>query len=256
MQGLQWPGLFHLLSSRPGRRPPYVRITGLGNSLPVLEATGKRLSSFAEKLGIPFEFQAIEGKASEISADPKKLNIRRGETIAVHWFQHSLYDISGSEDETLALLAKLRPSILTLVEQDLRRSGSFMERFMEAMRYYSALFDSLGSAYPPESLERHLVEQQLLGWEMRNVLGIPGRDGEKKMQWRERLQNVGFGKISLAGNAAAQASLLLGMFPCEGYSLVEESGVLRIGWREHFLFTASAWQPLMLLQNPEGFRLD
>uniref|UniRef100_A0A0D6QXR6 Uncharacterized protein n=1 Tax=Araucaria cunninghamii TaxID=56994 RepID=A0A0D6QXR6_ARACU len=32
MQGLQWPGLFHILASRPGN-PPHVRITGVGTSM-------------------------------------------------------------------------------------------------------------------------------------------------------------------------------------------------------------------------------
>ncbi|XP_071685290.1 scarecrow-like protein 23 [Lolium perenne] len=61
MQGLQWPGLFHMLASRPCR-PLSLRVTGLGASLDVLQPTGRRLANFAASLGLPFEFHPIEGK--------------------------------------------------------------------------------------------------------------------------------------------------------------------------------------------------
>lgn len=65
MQGLQWPGLFHILASRPGKLRS-VRITGLGTSAELLKATGHRMSDFAMVLGIPFEFCAVEGKIGDV----------------------------------------------------------------------------------------------------------------------------------------------------------------------------------------------
>ncbi len=103
MQGLQWPGLFHILASRPGG-PPYVRLTGLGTSMDSLEATGKRLSDFAEKLGLPFEFIPVAGKVGNL--DLESLNVSKREALAVHWLQHSLYDVTGSDTNTLWLLQR------------------------------------------------------------------------------------------------------------------------------------------------------
>ncbi|KAK7294932.1 hypothetical protein RJT34_17831 [Clitoria ternatea] len=243
MQGLQWPGLFHILASRPGG-PPYVRLTGLGTSMEALEATGKRLSDFANKLGLPFEFFPVAEKVGNL--DPERLNVSKTEAVAVHWLQHSLYDVTGSDTNTLWLLQRLAPKVVTVVEQDLSNTGSFLGRFVEAIHYYSALFDSLGSSYGEESEERHVVEQQLLSREIRNVLAVggPSRTGEPKFHnWREKLQQCGFRGISLAGNAATQASLLLGMFPSEGYTLVEDNGILKLGWKDLCLLTASAWRP-------------
>ncbi|XP_061375490.1 protein SCARECROW [Gastrolobium bilobum] len=243
MQGLQWPGLFHILASRPGG-PPYVKLTGLGTSMEALEATGKRLSDFANKLGLPFEFFPVAEKVGNL--DPERLNVSKTEAVAVHWLQHSLYDVTGSDTNTLWLLQRLAPKVVTVVEQDLSNAGSFLGRFVEAIHYYSALFDSLGSSYGEESEERHVVEQQLLSREIRNVLAVggPSRTGELKFHnWREKLQQCGFRGISLAGNAATQASLLLGMFPSEGYTLVEDNGILKLGWKDLCLLTASAWRP-------------
>lgn len=245
MQGLQWPGLFHILASRPGG-PPFVRLTGLGNSTDALQATGKRLSDFAQKLGLPFEFCPLADKVGNLN--PEKLNISKREAVAVHWLQHSLYDVTGSDSNTLWLLQRLSPKVVTVVEQDLSHAGSFLGRFVEAIHYYSALFDSLGACYGEESEERHVVEQQLLSREIKNVLSVggPSRIGEVKFNnWRDKLQQSGFKGISLAGNAAAQATLLLGMFPSDGYTLVEDNGALKLGWKDLCLLTASAWRPAM-----------
>nr|AYM54776.1 scarecrow-like protein 1-like transcript variant X1 [Cymbidium ensifolium] len=244
MQGLQWPGLFHILASRPGG-PPRVRLTGLGSSLESLQATGKRLSDFAETLGLPFEFCAVADKVGNL--DPDRLGVSRREAVAVHWLHHSLYDVTGSDSNTLWLLQRLSPKVVTMVEQDLSQAGSFLARFVEAIHYYSALFDSLGASYSEESQERHIVEQQLLSREIRNVLAVggPARSGEVKFgNWREKLIQSGFRGVSLAGNAHAQATLLLGMFPSDGYTLMEENGTLKLGWKDLCLLTASAWKPI------------
>ncbi|XP_020598478.1 protein SCARECROW [Phalaenopsis equestris] len=244
MQGLQWPGLFHILASRPGG-PPRVRLTGLGSSVEALQATGKRLSDFADTLGLPFEFCAVADKVGNL--DPERLAVSRREAVAVHWLHHSLYDVTGSDTNTLWLLQRLSPKVVTMVEQDLSQAGSFLARFVEAIHYYSALFDSLSASYGEESQERHIVEQQLLSREIRNVLAVggPARSGEAKFgNWREKLSQSGFRGVSLAGNAHAQATLLLGMFPSDGYTLMEENGTLKLGWKDLCLLTASAWKPI------------
>ncbi|KAI6698782.1 hypothetical protein NL676_018901 [Syzygium grande] len=244
MQGLQWPGLFHILASRT-RKIRSIRITGFGSCSELLDSTGRRLADFASSLGLPFEFNPVEGKIGSL-ADPGRLAVRPGEAVVVHWMHHCLYDITGSDLATLRLLTLLRPKLITTVEQDLSHGGNFLGRFVEALHYYSALFDALGDGLGGDSVERHVVEQQLLGCEIRNIVAVggPKRTGEVKVErWGEELRRVGFRPVSLAGNPAAQAGLLLGMFPWKGYTLVEEGGCLKLGWKDLSLLTASAWQP-------------
>ncbi|KAL4190127.1 hypothetical protein AMTRI_Chr08g168840 [Amborella trichopoda] len=243
MQGLQWPGLFHILASRPGG-PPRVRVTGLGSSEEALEATGRRLAEFAETLGLPFEWCGLAEKAGNVGVE--RLGIRKREAVAVHCLHHSLYDVTASDANTLALIQRLSPKVVTMVEQDLSHGDSFLARFVEAIHYYSALFDSLGASQAEDSHERHVVEQQLLSREIKNLLAVggPSRSGEIKFEnWREKLRQCGFKAMSLAGNAATQATLLLGMFPSDGYTLVEDKGTLKLGWKDLCLLTASAWRP-------------
>jgi len=141
MQGLQWPGLFHILASRT-RKIRSMRVTGFGSSSELLESTGKRLADFATSLGLPFEFHSFEGKIGNLK-DPSQLGVRPSEAIVVHWMHHCLYDITGSDLRALRLLTLLRPRVMTMVEQDLSHGGGFLARFVEALHYYSALFDAL-----------------------------------------------------------------------------------------------------------------
>ncbi|XP_006357876.1 scarecrow-like protein 23 [Solanum tuberosum] len=243
MQGLQWPGLFQILSSR-SRKLRSIKITGVGSSMELLESTGRRLTEFANSFGLPFEFQPFEGKIGHIT-DLNQLGVKIGETTVVNWMHHCLYDITGSDLGTFRLLTLLRPKLITLVEQDLSHGGNFLGRFVEALHYYSALFDALGDGLSEESVERHTVEQQLFSSEIRNIVAVggPKRTGEVPVErWGVEMKRIGFLPVSLSGTPAAQASLLLGMFP-RGYTLVDENGCLKLGWKDLSLLTASAWQP-------------
>ncbi|KAK8532486.1 hypothetical protein V6N13_131809 [Hibiscus sabdariffa] len=245
MQGLQWPALFHILATR-AEGPPLLTMTGLGSSMEILVETGKQLSNFAKRLRISFEFRPIAKKFGEI--DVAALRLRRGETLAVHWLQHSLYDATGPDQNTLRLIEQLAPTVVTLVEQDVSIHGGsdFSDRFVNSLHYYSAIFDSLGAYLPADDPNRHCVEHNLLYREINNVLAVggPARSGDEKFkQWRSELaRNRYLQMVPMSSNSMAQAQLILNMFsPDYGYSLVRDDGTLGLGWKDTCLFTASAW---------------
>ncbi|KAI3682645.1 hypothetical protein L1987_82764 [Smallanthus sonchifolius] len=243
MQGLQWPALFHILATRM-EGPPYVRMTGMGTSMELLVETGKQLSNFAKRLGMSFEFHPVVKKFGDV-VDLSVLQIRRGDAIAIHWLQHSLYDATGTDWKTMKILQELKPRIITLVEQDISHGGLFLDRFVSSLHYYSAIFDSLGAFLPSEDNNRHRVEHALIHREINNMLAVggPGRSGDDKFRvWRSELGRNGFLQVPMSTNSLAQAQLILNMFPpTHGYSLVQEDGTLRLGWKETALYTASAW---------------
>ncbi|KAL3828062.1 hypothetical protein ACJIZ3_016864 [Penstemon smallii] len=243
MQGLQWPALFHILATR-AEGPPHLRMTGLGTSIELLTETGKQLSNFARRLGMYFEFHPIEKKCGEI-VDISMLQSRRGEALAVHWLQHSLYDATGPDWKTMRVLQRLSPKVMTLVEQEIAHGGSFLDRFVSSLHYYSTIFDSLGAFLSGDDPSRYTVEHCLLHREINNVLAIggPTRSGEDKFRhWRSELSRNGFGQVPMSSNSMAQAQLILNMFPpVDGYSLVQGDGTLRLGWKDTGLYTASAW---------------
>ncbi|CAL5436570.1 unnamed protein product [Camellia sinensis] len=123
--------------------------------------------------------------------------------------------------------------------------GSFLDRFVGSLHYYSTIFDSLGAFLPSDDQSCHGVEHCLLYREINNILAIggPARSGEDKYRnWRSELARNCFMQVPMSGNSMAQAQLILNMFPpVQGYSLVQGDGALRLGWKDASLFTASAW---------------
>ncbi|TYJ23683.1 hypothetical protein E1A91_A08G209600v1 [Gossypium mustelinum] len=244
MQGLQWSALFHTLATRT-EGPPFVTITGLGSSMKLLVETGNQLSNIARQFGIPFDFHPIAKKFGEI--DIETVQLQRGEAVAIHWLQHSLYDATGPNQNTLKHIEQLAPTVLTLVEQDLSHQGSFLDRFVNSLHYYSTIFDSFGSYLSAEDPNRHRIEYCLLYREIKNVLAIGGpartRDDKFEHNWRSELaRNRKFQLMPISSKTMAETELMLNMFwPGYGYSLVGYDGTLRVGWKETCLFTASAW---------------
>lgn len=215
----------------------------------ITDSTGKQLSNFARRIGLSLKFYPVASKFGEL-VDVSMLQVRPGETVAVHWLQHSLYDATGPDWKTLRLLEELEPRIITLVEQDVNHGGSFLDKFVGSLHYYSTLFDSLGAYLHSDDSSRHRVEHGLLSREINNILAIggPARSGEDKFRhWRSELlarrdNCCGFVQVPMSANSMAQAQLILNMFsPAHGYSLAQVDGTLRLGWKDTSLYTASAW---------------
>ncbi|KAG9445707.1 hypothetical protein H6P81_011835 [Aristolochia fimbriata] len=237
MQGSQWPHLFHVLATRPEGPPRLLRMTALGAGAASLDAVrdvGRKLSGFANRVGIPFEFHPIAGRFGD---DTAVVQVRVGEAVAVHWLRHSLYDATGAEWRTMRAVERLRPLVVTVVEQEMARSGSFLDRFAGALHYYSAVFDSLGATLGVDDPGRGEVERWLLSREIDNVLAVggPSRSGEEKFRsWRAEMgRGGGFLQVPMSGNAMAQAQLILNMFPpLHGYTIMQQGdGTLGLGWK-------------------------
>lgn len=179
--------------------------------------------------------------------DTSTLQLRRDEALVVHWSQHSLYDTIGPDRKAIRLLEHLSPCVITLVEQDIVHGGSFLDRFVGSLHYYSTLFDSLGAYLPCDDPNRSRVEQCLMHREINNILAVggPTRSGEEKFRsWREEFgsRSNWFRLNPMSTNSMAQAELILNMFPrAHGYKLVNGDGALRLGWKDTSLYTASAW---------------
>ncbi|KAK6937754.1 Transcription factor GRAS [Dillenia turbinata] len=236
-----WLGICSPLINRKSVHCSFQVFNNACNGLPFF--TSSQLSNFAKRLRMSFEFHPIAKKFGEI--DVSMVQVRHGETIAVHWLQHSLYDATGPDWKTMRLLEELSPRVITLVEQEILHGGSFLDRFVGSLLYYSTIFDSLGALLSCDDPSRHRVEHCLLYREINNILAIggPARSGEDKFRhWRSELARNCFLQVPMSANSMAQAQLILNMFPpAHGYSLVQGDGTLRLGWKNTSLYTASCW---------------
>ncbi|CAK9260175.1 unnamed protein product [Sphagnum jensenii] len=247
---VQWLALLQALSVRPGG-PPHLRITGVSERRAVLEQTGQRLSQEAEKLDIPFQFHPVHAQLENL--DVELLRVKTGEAVAIssvmrlHPLLAKDHRFGGAViDRVLHMLRCLSPKVMVVVEQESNHNGpTLLERFIEALHYYCAMFDSLDSTMPQQCLERVTLEKHLFGQEIKNIVACEGVERverhEKLEKWRKRMENAGFEALPLSYPAIVQAERLLHSYACDGYRLLENDGCLTLCWKDTPLYSASSW---------------
>ncbi|GER47098.1 GRAS family transcription factor family protein [Striga asiatica] len=254
-QGMQWPALIQALAVRPGG-PPIFRLTGIGPPQPdngdALEQVGLKLGQLAETIGVEFEFRGVVAN-SLADLDPSLFGVGpvEGESLAVNsvFELHGLLSRPGEIDKVLGLIRAIKPKIVTVTEQEANHNGcSFLERFDEALHYYSTMFDSLEGFGParPETQDLEMTEVYLAR-QICNVVACEGPDRVERHEpldrWRRRLGAAGFEPVHLGSDAFRQAGLLLELFAGgDGYRVEENCGCLMLSWHTRPLIATSAWR--------------
>ncbi|KAK7311333.1 hypothetical protein RJT34_09399 [Clitoria ternatea] len=244
LQGYQWPAFMQALAARPGGAP-FLRITGVGPNIDSVKETGHCLTELAHSLRIPFEFHAVGEQLEDLKSH--MFNRRVGEALAVNSVNR-LHRVPGNHlGVLLSMIRDQAPNIFTLVEQEASHNGPyFLGRFLEALHYYSAIFDSLDATFPADSAQRAKVEQYIFAPEIRNIVACEGVERferhERLEKWRKIMEGKGFKGVPLSPNAVTQSKILLGLYSCDGYRLTEDKGCLLLGWQDRAIIAASAWR--------------
>ncbi|XP_052178193.1 scarecrow-like transcription factor PAT1 [Diospyros lotus] len=254
-QGAQWVTLIQAFAARPGG-PPHIRITGIDDSTSAyargggLDIVGKRLSRLAESFKVPFEFHGAAMSGGDIR--PENLGIRPEEALAVNFafMLHRMPDESVStrndRDRLLRLVKGLSPNVVTLVEQESNtNTAPFFPRFLEALDYYTAMFESIDVTLPREYKERINVEQHCLARDVVNVIACEGTErverNEPLGKWKSRFKMAGFTPYPLSSLINATIKTLLKNYS-DGYRLEERDGALYLGWMNRDLIASCAWK--------------
>ncbi|KAL1810408.1 hypothetical protein ACET3Z_027398 [Daucus carota] len=245
--GQQWRNLIRSLANRTGQPPCCVRITGVGLCVEKFQIIGTELKAYARSLGINLEFSAVETSLEDLR--PEHIKLRKNEVLAINSILqlHCVVKESrGALNAFLKVIHELSPKILILVEQDSSHNGPFfLGRFLEALHYYSAIFDSLDAMLPKYDTRRAKIEQFYFAEEIKNIVSCEGparmERHERVDQWRRRMSRAGFQPAP--GKMIAQAKDWLGKHKfCEGYTIVEEKGCLVLGWKSKPIVAASCWK--------------
>ncbi|KAM1256034.1 hypothetical protein ACFX1Q_030198 [Malus domestica] len=154
---------------------------------------------------------------------------------------------SAKLDSFLNAFWGLTPKVMVITEQDSNHNGStLMERLLESLYLYAALFDCLESTMLRTSLERLKVEKMLFGEEIKNIIACEGSERterhEKLDKWIQRLDLAVFGNVPLSYYEMLQAKRMLQSYGCDGYRMREENGCVLISWQDRPLFSMSAWR--------------
>ncbi|KAK4256975.1 hypothetical protein QN277_006628 [Acacia crassicarpa] len=247
--GHQWRGLIHGLANRAAGHPLVrrLRITGVGLCIERLQSIGEELEVYAKNQGINLEFSAVHKSLENLH--PDDIKVYEGEILVVNSvFQlHCVVKESrGALNSVLQVIHKLSPKVFVMVEQDSSHNGPFfLGRFMEALHYYSAIFDSLDAALPKYDTKRAKIEQFYFAEEIKNIVSYEGpvrvERHERLEQWRRRMSRAGFQAAPI--KAVAQAKQWLRKKEVsDGYTVVEEKGCLVLGWKSKPIVAVSCWK--------------
>ncbi|CAD6252641.1 unnamed protein product [Miscanthus lutarioriparius] len=221
--------------------PPEVRITSIDRPQPGfrpaarIEVTGRRLSDFARRRGVPFRFRSVVASKWEmVCADD--MDIEPDEVLIVNGLFHfgKLMDEGVDIDNTSP--------------RDMNSSYNapfFVTRFREALYYYSAMFDIMDATTPRDNEERLLVEQDILGCCVLNAIACEGSERVERpktyKQWQVRGHRAGLKQLPLNPNTVKYLSKKVK----DGYHKdfvvdVDQQWLLQ-GWKGRILYAMSTW---------------
>ncbi|KVH93177.1 Transcription factor GRAS [Cynara cardunculus var. scolymus] len=243
VQGSQWVPLIQAFAKRPGG-PPHIRITGFHDSTSKLHIVGKRLCKLAKAYNVPFEFHTEVGIES-FRAQP-------GESLAVNFafVLHRMPDESVStqnhRDRVLRLVKSMNPKVVTLVEQESNtNTAPFYPRFLEALEYYHAMFESIDITLPRQHKKRINVEQHCLARDVVNIIACEGNERVERHEllgkWKLRFSMAGFSPSPMSPVVNGTIKRLLNNYS-ERYRVEERDGALYLGWMNRDLVASCAWK--------------
>ncbi|KAL3505876.1 hypothetical protein ACH5RR_031258 [Cinchona calisaya] len=242
--GSHWPILMQALADRHECPLEFLKITAVGVSIEMIQEIGKKLSSFAESLNIPFSFKAVVSDLKNL--DEHLFELAADEAVAVYselclatllaWPHHL--------ESLLATIKKLKPCVMVTIEIDSNTNAhNFMDRFNASLSVSTALFDCLDNCMDPDSQGRAIIEGVFLREGIRYLITSTGKESIHRQEsidfWRAFLTRFGMVEIELSNWALCQADLVVKSNPSWSSCTLEVNGKgLTVGWKGtpvHFL---------------------
>ncbi|XP_068657515.1 protein SHORT-ROOT-like [Aristolochia californica] len=258
----QWPTLLEALATR-NDDTPHLRLTTLvatratGAVHKVMKEIGSRMEKFARLMGVPFKFNALHhaGDLSDLNFDD--LDIREDEALAVNCVG-TLHTIAsgGGRDSVLAAIRRLRPKIVTIVEDeadlDVGADGDhFLSGFQECLRWFSLYLESLDESFPRTSNERLMLERAA-GRALVDLIACSPSDSDERREtaarWSRRLRGEGLTPAPFSSDVEDDVRALLRRYQ-EGWSMTSPGGSeedgdpgIFLAWKDQPVVWASAWK--------------
>lgn len=153
---------------------------------------------------------------------------------------------SNPRDSLLRKVKALQPKIVTLVEHDANtNTAPFYPRFVEALDYFNAIFESLDVVLARDSKQRVNAEKYCLARDVMNIIACEGVERlqryEKAGKWRARMMMAGFRSLPVSAYTNRLIKELLVPYSSK-YKVREEAGALHLQWLDRSLVATSAWQ--------------
>ncbi|KAL8251179.1 hypothetical protein R6Q59_034872 [Mikania micrantha] len=231
-----WAQLLTKLSHGP-LGPPEVKITCVSDNKKLLDDLGTILIKEAQSLYMSFQYNPLHLTLSDLKQE--MLGIKPGESLAFVSILnlHTLlaeddsvdtrFKVNENEDilnenkkisEFLKMLHSLSPKMVLLVEQESDHNLTrLVDRFVEGLHYYSAVFDSIDTTFTIGNIssEDRFKLEDMVGKEILNIVACEGlvrvERHERMARWAVRFSRARFKPVNLwleAMDEARQANFV------------------------------------------------
>ncbi|XP_073063288.1 DELLA protein RGL3-like [Primulina eburnea] len=245
--GIQWIALMQGLADCSIK---HLKITAVVTTdVRKVEDTGKRLLSFAQSLNLPFIFKVFNLKDMKDFKEDL-LDVEADETLVIYSFimLRTMISTPYCLDNLMRAVTRLRPALMVVTEVEANHnSSSFVDRFIEALFFYSAFFDCLEDCMEKNNEFRTILEKTYFGDGIINIVSTEGQErvtrNVKLDVWRAFLVRFGMEEIELSESSRYQASLVLKQFSHGSSCTLENNGKgLFVGWKGTPLYSLTTWK--------------
>ncbi|KAL0316948.1 UNVERIFIED_CONTAM: Scarecrow-like protein 3 [Sesamum calycinum] len=258
-----WVPYIRAVADNGSDGPPCLKITCVSRNKEAQESLGARLVKEAESLKMSFQFNPVNAGLRELTLD--MLQIKTGEALALtsilglhvllaeddrvdaHFGLRRSNEVKECKrmNEFLEMVKSIGPKAMLLVEQESNHNSSrLVDRFVEGLHFYSALFDSVDAAFGGLSRPDRTVLEEMLGKEIENIVAGEGMEREARHErysmWAVRFTRAGFRPIRLWYEVMEEARRAVENYGSGGFKIASQKGSLMIG-HDRPIYAVSAW---------------
>ncbi|XP_057439221.1 DELLA protein RGL1-like [Lotus japonicus] len=212
-----------------------------------IEDTGKRLANFAESLNLTFSYKPVlVTDMAEFKED--HLEVEEDEAVVIYspYFLRTMISRPDCLENLMRIISNIKPSIMIVLEVEANHnSPSFVNRFIEAMFFYSAFLDCLYTCI--EDDECRVITEAILSAGIRNIVAMEGRErtvrNVKIDVWRRFFARYRMVEIGFSESSMYQADLVAREFAIGKFCTVDKNGrSMIVGWKGTPMHSISAWR--------------
>lgn len=251
--------------------PPHMKISCVHSNKVVLDKLGAKLVEEADSLDMPFQFNPVNVSLRDLTIE--MLKVRSGEALAFTSILN-LHTLLAEDDrgvnshlggfnkndgikdskkisDFLGMVQSMLPKVMLLIEQESDHNSSrLVDRFVEGLHYYSALFDSIDATFGGSSCEDRVMLEEMFGKEIEDIVARDGVEREERHEkyakWMVRFGGAGFKPVRLWHATMEDAKRLVEAYGLEGggggYKIISQRGSLMICWHDRPIYSVSAWK--------------
>ncbi|KAL5712160.1 hypothetical protein ACHQM5_014359 [Ranunculus cassubicifolius] len=248
--GVPWTILMQALAVRHDCPLEMLKVTAVGTKgQHEMQETGKRLTSFAESMDIPFLFKLVMvTNLEDLKEEMIELEEDDAVAISAPLVLRTLLIRSESLDSLMRVIRNLNPCIMVVIEVEANHnSPSFFNRFIEALFYFSAYFDCLEACMDRNNNTRLTTEALYFGQAIMNIVAMEGEERTHRHVgidvWRAFFARFGMVEIEFSHSSTYQANLVSKQFACASSCTVDmNEKCLTVGWKGTPLHSLSVWK--------------